>query len=51
MGHVEHPNIKLEALDVAIERCFDVLFDVHEAIEGFFGCWEREVFREELNRE
>ena len=35
VGHVKHPNIKLEALDVAIERCFDVPFDAHETVEGF----------------
>jgi len=34
-GHIEHPNIKLEALDAAIERYFDVPFDAHETVEGF----------------
>ena len=35
VGHVEHPNIKLDALDVVVERCFEVLFDVREVVEGF----------------
>ena len=37
MAHVDHPNIKFEAMDVAVERCFEVLFEVPELVQGFFN--------------
>ena len=35
--YVEHPGIGLKALNVVVERYYDALFDVQEAIE-VFGC-------------
>jgi len=37
VAHVDHPNIKFEAMDVAVERCFEVLFEVPELVQGFFN--------------
>jgi len=47
--NMENRHVEFEAVDVVVERCFDVLFSVQEVIEEFLDV-EDEVFREGLKR-